>query len=234
MPDGVSACRSKFEMPAFHSWSNAPSVFSSNPLAFRQLFEAFGGSHIGIAICDQALRFVSVNTALAEFNKIPANDHPGRFVSDVVGKLGLTVTTRLTEVLSTGRPIRNTELTGQLGANPRSGKWIENYFPIFGSRNRVIQVGVFVLSISGLRLPTSAKCEVSEERFRQIFLSSRETDLLRSLAMGQSTKKSAACLGISVKTAETYKARLMLKLHAHSLADLIHYAIRHHFIDLQG
>jgi two-component system, NarL family, response regulator NreC len=39
-------------------------------------------------------------------------------------------------------------------------------------------------------------------------------------------KEIAAQLGITVRTVETHRARIMLKLDLHSLADLIHYAIR--------
>jgi DNA-binding CsgD family transcriptional regulator len=245
MQDGVSACLSNFKVHTFHSWSNAFGVSSSNPLPFRQLFEAFGGSPIGIAICDRRLRFVTVNRRLAEIDGIPSDNHPGKFVRDIVGVLAPVVETRLIKVFNTGRPLQNEELIGQLGANPKSGHWIENYFPIFGGRNRVIQVGVFVLSISGLYLRNgqsvaapgnepapNAECELRGERSCRGILSYREMDLLRLLANGQSTKEAAASLVISVKTAETYRARLMLKLHTHSLAKLVQYAIRQGIIDL--
>ena len=43
-------------------------------------------------------------------------------------------------------------------------------------------------------------------------------------------KEIAALLGISVRTVETHRAKIMLKLGLHSLAELIHYAIRHGII----
>jgi two-component system response regulator NreC len=63
-------------------------------------------------------------------------------------------------------------------------------------------------------------------------LSVRQTDVLRLLAHGESTKEVAAILGISVKTVETYKSRIMYKLNASSVAELVQYAVRHHVIDL--
>jgi DNA-binding NarL/FixJ family response regulator len=54
----------------------------------------------------------------------------------------------------------------------------------------------------------------------------REMEIVRLLAHGKSNKEIAAQLGITVRTVETHRAKIMLKLDLHSLADLIHYAIR--------
>ena len=54
----------------------------------------------------------------------------------------------------------------------------------------------------------------------------REVEIVRLLAQGKSNKEIAAQLGITVRTVETHRAKIMLKLDLHSLADLIHYAIR--------
>jgi DNA-binding NarL/FixJ family response regulator len=58
-------------------------------------------------------------------------------------------------------------------------------------------------------------------------LSPREVEIIRLLADGKANKVIAADLGITIRTAETHRARIMLKLGVHSLAELIHYAIRH-------
>jgi DNA-binding NarL/FixJ family response regulator len=55
----------------------------------------------------------------------------------------------------------------------------------------------------------------------------REVEIIRLLALGKLNKEIAAELGITVRTAETHRAKIMLKLGMHSLAELIHYAIRH-------
>jgi DNA-binding NarL/FixJ family response regulator len=58
-------------------------------------------------------------------------------------------------------------------------------------------------------------------------LSGREADVMRLLAWGYSNKEIAAHLGLSVKTVETYKARLMEKLRLQSRVDIVRYAVRH-------
>ncbi|HYO62160.1 MAG TPA: response regulator transcription factor [Pyrinomonadaceae bacterium] len=57
-------------------------------------------------------------------------------------------------------------------------------------------------------------------------LSERESQVLRLAAWGYSNKEIAAKLGISVKTVETYKVRLMEKLDLRSRADIVRYALR--------
>lgn len=61
-------------------------------------------------------------------------------------------------------------------------------------------------------------------------LTPREREVLQLLAEGKSNKEIAAVLGISVKTAETHRANIMLKLNIHSIADLVRYAVRNNIV----
>lgn len=56
-------------------------------------------------------------------------------------------------------------------------------------------------------------------------LSEREAEVLRLIALGYSNKEIATRLDISVRTVETYKARLMEKLNFHSRAEIVRYAM---------
>jgi DNA-binding NarL/FixJ family response regulator len=62
----------------------------------------------------------------------------------------------------------------------------------------------------------------------------REVEIIRFLAQGKANKEIAAELGITIRTAETHRARIMHKLGLHSLAELIHYAIRHKIFTAPG
>src|SRR5919108_3643804 len=57
-------------------------------------------------------------------------------------------------------------------------------------------------------------------------LSERETEVLCLIAKGYSNKEIAAQLDLSVKTVETYKARLMEKLELRGRVDIVRYALR--------
>jgi two-component system response regulator NreC len=57
-------------------------------------------------------------------------------------------------------------------------------------------------------------------------LTLRERQVLQLIAEGKSTKNAASLLGISVKTAESHRMRLMQKLDIHETASLVRYAVR--------
>jgi DNA-binding NarL/FixJ family response regulator len=57
-------------------------------------------------------------------------------------------------------------------------------------------------------------------------LTPREREILQLLAEGKSNKEIAGYLGISVKTAETHRANIMLKMDFHSITELVRYAVR--------
>lgn len=62
-------------------------------------------------------------------------------------------------------------------------------------------------------------------------LTTREREILQLLAEGKTNKEVGIALEISVKTAETHRARIMRKLAIDSVADLVRYAIRNGIID---
>src|SRR5207245_10434526 len=61
-------------------------------------------------------------------------------------------------------------------------------------------------------------------------LTPREREILQLLAEAKSNKEVAGYLGISVKTAETHRANIMLKLDFHSITELVRYAVRNKII----
>jgi DNA-binding NarL/FixJ family response regulator len=60
----------------------------------------------------------------------------------------------------------------------------------------------------------------------------RENEIVRLLAEGKVNKEIAVLLGISVRTVETHRSKINLKLGLHSLAELIHYAMRHGIVQV--
>jgi DNA-binding CsgD family transcriptional regulator len=75
------------------------------------------------------------------------------------------------------------------------------------------------------------KCECRPENGSPVILSHREQEIVCFLANGRSNKEIAATLNISVKTVETHRARLFLKLHLDSFASLVRYAIRNKIVE---
>jgi DNA-binding NarL/FixJ family response regulator len=62
-------------------------------------------------------------------------------------------------------------------------------------------------------------------------LTQREREIVQLLAEGKSNKEVAAALGISVRTAETHRARIMRKLGCKSFSHLVRFAIRNKIVE---
>lgn len=65
-------------------------------------------------------------------------------------------------------------------------------------------------------------------------LTTREREVLQLSAEGHTNSEIAARLGISTRTAETHRSRLMHKLGLHTQADLIRYALRRGIIPMEN
>ncbi len=92
----------------------------------------------------------------------------------------------------------------------------------FFSPSVASRVGASAVPVSGRKRPSLRPSGL---------LTRREREVLQLLAEGRSNKAVAGLLGISVKTAETHRARVMRKLEMKSLAALVRYAIRNGFIE---
>ena len=68
-----------------------------------------------------------------------------------------------------------------------------------------------------------------QERKKQ--LSEREWQVLRLIALGYTNQQIADRLSLSVKTVETYRARIADKLGLRTRAELVKYALQHGLLD---
>lgn len=102
------------------------------------------------------------------------------------------------------------------------------------SVSRLGMVGVMcvAMTLMGFTLLTTMRAESLRERLPGP-LTAREVEIVRLLAEGKVNKEIAGMLGITVRTVETHRAKIMLKLGVHSIAELIHYAIRNKIVSTQ-
>jgi two-component system nitrate/nitrite response regulator NarL len=64
-------------------------------------------------------------------------------------------------------------------------------------------------------------------------LSERELEVLAKIAEGKSSREAAADFGISVRTVETHRERIMRKLEIHTVAGLVKFAIAHGVVPIK-
>ena len=192
----------------------------------QQCFAALlSSSTVGIAVCDRKLRFQTINQALASMNGIPAPDHIGKKLHQILGSVAARVIPAFERVFDTGEPLSNFILVGQLPARAEVAQWVEDYYPIKNKSGKVVQVCVIALEVSSKKSIDQVELGLTRHR-----LSSRERQVIRLLAEGKSNKEMGITLGISVRTVETYRARMMLKLDLGSIAEVVRYAVRHKIV----
>jgi DNA-binding NarL/FixJ family response regulator len=63
-------------------------------------------------------------------------------------------------------------------------------------------------------------------------LTSREREVVQLLAEGNTCQQVAEVLGLSVKTADTHRTKIMRKLKIHSIRDLVLFAIRNNIVQV--
>jgi DNA-binding NarL/FixJ family response regulator len=63
-------------------------------------------------------------------------------------------------------------------------------------------------------------------------LSDREIEVVRLLAAGKSNKETAGYLGLSVRTVESHRTRVMQKMGFRSFSELVRFAVRNNLVEL--
>jgi len=89
-------------------------------------------------------------------------------------------------------------------------------------------------SVAGVVVQALVRASHAAQPARSPVLTPREREVLQLLAEGKSTKQIAGTLGVSVKTVETHRSRIMDKLDVHSVPELTKYAIREGLTSLEG
>jgi PAS domain S-box-containing protein len=108
-----------------------------------------GGAPVGIAFFDPRLRYVRVNREQARINGLSVEAHLGKYLFDALPKMNPQVGEDLREVLRTGNPIVNVDVTGQTPADPGvDHDWIASYYPVRASGGELLGVGATVIDIT--------------------------------------------------------------------------------------
>ena len=121
---------------------------------------------IGFAFFDHEHRYIQVNRVLAEINGLPAADHVGRRIEDVLPVNARAVVPVIDRVFRTGQPVSGFEVDGETPASPGEPRsWLTGFFPVFASDGSIAQVGATVVDITD-RKRAEAELREREERLR--------------------------------------------------------------------
>jgi formate hydrogenlyase transcriptional activator len=108
----------------------------------------FNSSTVGLCVLDPDLRYIAINKTLAEMNGIPAPEHLGKTVREVLGDFANIIEPHFRRVLSTGEAVMNSEISGLLPTRTEVGHWIEHYIPTKDDRGNVTRISVVAVEIT--------------------------------------------------------------------------------------
>jgi len=126
-------------------------VSSLHPEALTELDELaatyFSASNVGLCILDPGLHYIAINRTLADMNGVPAEDHLGKTVREILGEAAGPMEIKFSEVLEIRQPI-GFEISGKLASKTETSHWIAHYLPIVNAQGKVSRVAAVVLEVT--------------------------------------------------------------------------------------
>jgi PAS domain S-box-containing protein len=131
-----------------------------------EIEDLYRNAPVGLCVLDRDLRWIRINERLAEFNGIPAADHIGKRLPELLPELAEACAPGIRAVLDTGTPQRNIEIVSQTPAQPGATRsWLEHLLPLLDERGQVTGLSIVVEETTERRRAEAAVRE-SEERLR--------------------------------------------------------------------
>ncbi len=122
---------------------------------------------IGLAQFAPDMTYLRINEMLAAINGIPAADHIGRRVADVLPDIGASIEALLGDVLRTGQTIGPLEIRGMTpGTQNREHVWLATWAPMLDAAGTVKSVLVSAIDVTD-REKQAAELRDSADRLRK-------------------------------------------------------------------
>jgi PAS domain S-box-containing protein len=127
--------------------------------------QALWHAPIGIVFVDTELRYLRVNKALAEMNGLPADEHLGRKIQEVLpadAESTQSLIRRIEHVLTTGHPLENIDVEWEsLGLPPEPRFSRTSYYPV-RSGSSILGVCIYVEDLRAQRRAEQQRDELLE------------------------------------------------------------------------
>lgn len=125
-------------------------------------------SPVGLGFWDTELRYRRLNERLAAMSGVPAQDHLGRSLPEMLGPLGERLEGCLREVLSSGEGVADVELSGATAASPDVERhWRLSFYPVDAANHAVLGVGATVVDVTVERQAAEQQRRLAERERRE-------------------------------------------------------------------
>jgi PAS domain S-box-containing protein len=148
---------SRVDLDLAHEIARRAAQAIDNALLFRAARESYAqldtllvSAPVGIGFWDRDLRFVRVNDALAELNRLPPEAHVGKTLAEVIPHLAPALEPLYRRVLDTGEPLVHEESTDEAISGPGDARhWLSSYYPVRGEDGETTGIGGVIMEITG-------------------------------------------------------------------------------------
>jgi two-component sensor histidine kinase len=155
-----------------------------------------------------------VNRRLAEINGLPAAEHVGRTVAEVVPSVAEPVR-RIAERLRGGERMVSTEISGETPAAPEvTGSWLEYWIPLTRGDGSLRGYNVVVEDVTDRRL---------EEDRRKLLIDELNHRVRNTLAVVQSIARQTLAGHAGAEARQAFEERLYALAAAHSILTREHW-----------
>jgi len=134
-----------------------------------EIEQLYHNAPVGLCMLDKDLRFLRINERMAEMNGIPAAEHVGKSIRELMPQLADEVEPQMHRTLKTGEPQLNSEVISETPAQPGvKRRWQEQWLPIKDESGRVTGLNI-VIEETTERMRIVQMLRESEEKFRSAF-----------------------------------------------------------------
>jgi PAS domain S-box-containing protein len=117
-----------------------------------EIASLYDAAPIGLCIFDREGRYLRINRRLAELNGVPAEEHRGRTLREIVPDIADQAEALLRQVVETNRPALGVEIAGEVPSMPGITRtWLENWFPVCNAEGQVVAINVAAEEITELK-----------------------------------------------------------------------------------
>jgi len=135
---------------------------------------------VGLGFWDTELRYVRLNEHLARMNGLSPQEHLGKCVREVLPDVASQVEPVLHQVMETGQPVMDVEVSGETPARPGVRcHWLASYYPVRDVDGSISGLGMVVMDISEQKRAEEHLRRTAE--FRERFMSIVSHDLRNPL-----------------------------------------------------
>lgn len=184
-------------------------VDSQWELEYSQLAHAYATAPVGLTLLSPDLIFLRINDRLAEINGIPAGDHIGMSVADLLPDFAQQAAAMRDAFLAGGGSVTRL-FAGTTPAQPGVHRqWVEHWSPLRDGNGKLTAINVAVEEVTEQR---------KQEERAALMMGELRHRLKNTLAIVQSIARSTfSPLTGAEEQVRTFEARLTALSHAHDL-----------------